>query len=207
MVDLATQGILGEVAVPNEQPGRIVEDGAGRVHVALRRGGAVLTFASGRSSQILHRRQICGEPRGLAWDAATDLVHVACAGGELVSVAASGGDPVRTLRLERDLRDVVVTGGQLVVTRFRSSELMTLDAQGTVTARTAPPVVQRFGFESEPFGDGTAPAVPTVAWRTVALPNNGVLVSHQRQVKGQLKTSSGGYGGGCRGGGPIETGS
>jgi mono/diheme cytochrome c family protein len=206
MVDLATQGILGEVAVPGEEPGRIIEDGAGRLHVALRRAGAVVTFTNGRGSQILHRRQVCGEPRGLAWDAATDLVHVACAGGELVSLAASGGDPVRKLRLERDLRDVVVSGGQLVVTRFRSSELITLDAQGAVMARSAPPVVQRFGFEtSDPFSDGLADAIPTVAWRTISLPNNGILVSHQRQVKGKLKTETGGYGGGCRGGGPVES--
>jgi hypothetical protein len=205
MVDLATQGILGELAVPGEEPGRIIEDGAGRIHVAMRRGGAVVTFASGRSVQILHRRTVCGEPRGLAWDGPTDLVHVACAGGELVSLAASGGEPVRTLRLERDLRDVVVSGGQLVVTKFRSSELLTLDAQGAVLARTAPPVVQRFGFDTGPFTDGLADAVPTVAWRAIPLPNNGVLVSHQRQVQGQLKTDTGGYGGGCGGGGPVES--
>jgi len=209
MVDLATQGILGEVAIPNDEPGRIVEDGAGRVHVALRRGGALLTFTNGRSGEMLARRSICAEPRGLAWDAATDLVHVACAGGELVSMPASGGAPVRTMRLDRDLRDVVVSGSRLVVTRFRSSELMTVDTQGSVLARTVPPTVQRFGFESDtstdPFDDGLADAVPTIAWRTIALPNGRVLVSHQRQVKGKLKTETGGYGGGCGGKGPVES--
>jgi len=134
-------------------------------------------------------------------------VHVACAGGELVSLAASGGNPVRTVRLDRDLRDVVVSGNRLVVTRFRSSELMTVDAQGAVVTRTSPPVVQRFGFE--PIGTtstGLADAVPAVAWRTIALPNNRILISHQRQVQGQLKQEKGGYGGGCGGGhGPVET--
>src|SRR5215208_1223411 len=48
MVDLATQGILAEVPVPDDEPGRVVEDGAGRLHVARRRGGAVLTLTSGR---------------------------------------------------------------------------------------------------------------------------------------------------------------
>jgi mono/diheme cytochrome c family protein len=207
MVDLATQGILGEVAVPNDEPGRIVEDGAGRVHVALRRGGAILTFTNGRSPEMLARRSVCAEPRGLTWDPATDLVHVACAGGELVSLAASGGAPVRTLRLDRDLRDVVVSGTRLVVTKFRSAEMMTIDAQGSVMARTVPPTVQRFGFDTseDVFDDGIADAVPTVAWRTIALPNNRVLVSHQRQVKGQLKTETGGYGGGCGGKGPVES--
>lgn len=208
MVDLATQGILGEVAVPNEEPGRLIEDGAGRIHVALRRGGAILTFTNGRSAEMLARRSICAEPRGLTWDAATDLVHVACAGGELVSLPAAGGAPVRTMRLDRDLRDVVMSGSRLVVTKFRSAEMMTVDGQGSVLARTVPPTVQRFGFDSsssEPFDDGLADAVPTVAWRTIALPNNRVLVSHQRQVKGQLKTETGGYGGGCGGEGPVES--
>src|SRR5688572_21892596 len=62
MVDLATQGILAEVAVQGGEPGRIVEDGAGRIHVALRRGGALLTFTNGRSSELLYRRQVCAEP-------------------------------------------------------------------------------------------------------------------------------------------------
>lgn len=206
MVDLATQGILGEIPLQGGEPGRLLEDSSGRVHVALRRGGTLLTFANGRGPQILHSRTVCGEPRGVAFDKTTDLVHVACAGGELVSLPASGGAPVRTLRLERDLRDVVVSNGQLVVSRFRSSELMTVNAQGSIVARTAPPTVKRFGFESTPFGGGLADAIPTVAWRTIALPNNGLLVSHQRQVQGKLKAETGGYGGGCDGStGPIES--
>ena len=207
MVDLATQNILAEVPVPGDEPGRIVEDGAGRVHVALRRGGAVLTFANGRSPEVLARRAVCAEPRGLAWQAATDQVHVACASGELVSLLASGGAPVRTKRLDRDLRDVVVSNGQLVATKFRSSELMTIDAQGSVVTRTSPPIVQRFGFRPDgPTTTGAADAVPAVAWRTVTLPNGKLLVSHQRQVKGQLSMETGGYGGGCDGSsGPVES--
>lgn len=207
MVDLATQNILAEVPVPGDEPGRIVEDGAGRVHVALRRGGAILTFSSGRGAAVLARRAVCAEPRGLAWEPSTDLVHVACASGELVSLPASGGSSVRTRRVDRDLRDVVVANGQLVATRFRTAELMTLDAQGAVVTRTAPPIVQRFGFASDlPSPGGGADAVPAVAWRTVVLPGGKILVSHQRQVKGELKTEPGGYGGGCDGStGPVES--
>jgi mono/diheme cytochrome c family protein/DNA-binding beta-propeller fold protein YncE len=212
MVDLATQGILGEVPLQGDEPGRLIEDGAGRVHVALRRGGAMLTLSSGRRGEVLYRRQVCGEPRGLAWDPATDLVHVACAGGELVSLAASGGDPVRTLRLERDLRDVVVTGSQLVVTKFRSADLMTIDAQGAIVARATPPVVQRFGFQNADKPGLGADAVPSVAWRTLAVPGtNRLLISHQRQIQGELREEPGGYGGGCgfpgddTGSGPVES--
>jgi mono/diheme cytochrome c family protein len=206
MIDLATQGVLAEVSLPGDEPGRIVEDGQGRVHVALRRGGAILTFSSGRSAEILYRRPACSEPRGIVWESSTDLVHVACAGGELVSFAASGGDAVRTLRLDRDLRDVVVSNGRLVVTRFRTAEMMTIDSTGAVMARTAPPTVQRFGFRDPSKPSGFADAVPTVAWRTIALPNNRLLVSHQRQIQGELRVETGGYGGGCTGeGGPVET--
>jgi len=88
---------------------------------------------------VAERRDVCPEPRGLAWDAATDLIHVACTGGELVSLPAAGGPAVRTLILDRDLRDVIVTGDRLVVTRFRSAELLTLDAAGAVISRVKPP--------------------------------------------------------------------
>jgi len=203
MVDLATQAVLAEVALPNDEPGRLVEDAAGRIHVALRRGGGVVTFASGRSGEILYRRATCPEPRGLAYDAATDLVHVACTGGELVSLPASGGGAVRSLRLDRDLRDVIVSGANLTVTRFRTSEVLTVSAQGTVASRAVPPTLQRIGISFG--GSNLVPAYPTVAWRTIALPDNRVLVAHQRQVNTQLRAEKGGYGASCGSGGPVET--
>src|SRR4051812_19094131 len=90
---------------PGDEPGRGVEDGAGRVHVLARRGGVVLTVDVA-SAAITERKAVCPAPRGIAYEAASDRVHVACAGGELVSLPAAGGDAVRTLRLDRDLRDV-----------------------------------------------------------------------------------------------------
>src|SRR5262249_2088324 len=119
-----------------DEPGRLVEDGAGRIHVALRRGGAVVTIDG---TQITGRRAACPEPRGLAWDPAADAIHVACAGGQLVTLPASGGDPTRVLRLDRDLRDVVIANGQLYVTRFRSAELLAIDAQGAIASRSVMP--------------------------------------------------------------------
>jgi mono/diheme cytochrome c family protein len=41
-----------------------------------------------------------------------------------------------------------------------------------------------------------------VAWRTIALPDGRILMSHQRQLKTVLDAMQGGYGRGC--GGPIE---
>ena len=59
----------------------------------------------------------------VAWDAKADNLILACAGGELITLPASGGNPTRTLRLDRDLRDVVWDGTWLYVTRFRSAEV------------------------------------------------------------------------------------
>ena len=212
-VNLSTQLVTAEIPLTaGDEPGRLVEDGAGRIHVALRGGGDVMAINT--AGEVLDRRYVCGEPRGLSWDAASDSVHVACATGELVSLPAQGGNATRVLQLERDLRDVIVQGSNLVVTKFRTAEVLTIDAAGTVVARQLPPTVQRFGgfggFPSDggstgaPEQSGLVDAIPAVAWRTVALPDGRLLVSHQRQVMNKLgtKQEDGGYGTGC--GAPVE---
>ncbi len=205
------QGTTTELALQaGDEPGRLVEDGAGRIHVALRRGGALVTIAA---DQIVDRHAVCGEPRGLAWDAATDVIHVACDGGELVTLPAAGGDPVRALRLDRDLRDVLIVNGELYVSRFRAAELLALDASGAIVNRVVPPTVQRPNFGTEntgQIGNGSGSgtdlidAIPAVAYRTIALGDGRVLMAHQRQLQAQLSVMQGGYGGmGC--GHPVES--
>jgi hypothetical protein len=205
-VDLATGAITAEIALPGDEPGRVIEDGAGRLHVALRRGGAVLTLANASSGEITARRAACAEPRGLTWEPTADAIHVACTGGELVTFPAAGGDATRRLRLDRDLRDVVFSSGKLVVTRFRSAQLLMLDTTGAVVQRTTPPPVQR--FIGRPMDSGQLPqAFASVAWRTIALPDGKLLVSHQRAVDrtlGDDDKEEGGYGGGCDQG-PVES--
>ena len=46
-------------------------------------------------------------------------------------------------------------------------------------------------------------AVPSVAWRTIAMPDGRLLMTHQRRLGAILKVVSGGYGGQC--GGPVES--
>jgi len=202
-VDLRDGSNIIEVPLnANDEPGRLIEDGAGRIHVALRRGGAIVTFTDAATLQPAFTRPVCGEPRGLAWDSATDLIHVACTSGELISLPAAGGAETRHLLLDRDLRDVIVQGTSLVVTRFKTAEVLTIDATGAIANRVVPPTVPR-GF-GEPSPDGQPnDAIPTVAWRTIALPDGTIVMSHQRQRRGQLHTSQGGYGGDC-GEGPVE---
>ncbi len=207
-VDLGTDSVLSETALdPGDEPGRVVEDAAGRLHVALRHGGALLTLDA--TGAIVARRAACAEPRGLAYDSTADAIHLACAGGELVTFPAAGGAATRSLRLDRDLRDVFVSGNQLVVTRFRTAEILTIDPAGAIVSRATPPTVSRFDFgggggvgPGDGMGGFAAPA--TTAWRTIALPDGRLVMSHQRRVKSVLDSETpGGYGGNC-GGGPVE---
>jgi hypothetical protein len=200
-VDIASGGVVADVALSDgDEPGRVVEDGAGRVHVALRRGGDVITLAP-NGWAVVARRVACAEPRGLAWSTTDDTIHVACTSGELVTFPAAGGPAIRRLQLDRDLRDVVVAGTQLVVTRFRTAELITLDAQGVELTRTLPPNVSRFDFDPETGVEQPIPAIAAVAWRAIGLPDGRVVVTHQRQRQTQLRTRDpGGYGVECDGG-------
>jgi len=167
-----------------DDPGRLVEDAGGRLHIALRagRGIAVVDPTAGVPSG---RLPVCPLPRGLAYQYDTDTVHVACAGGELVSYTASSGKVVRKLKLERDLRDVVVDGGRLLVSRFRAAELLVVEADGTISARLSPAF-------------GPSAMKPAVAWRTMSAPGGGALMVHQIMLAAPIDTGGGGYGGQCR---------
>jgi len=211
VIDLASMQV--EKAIPlvlGDDPGRIIEDAAGRLHVALRagRGVAVLDPAS---AATLDRIPVCRQPRGLAYEQNSDSVHVACAGGELITYTAASGEYLRKLRLERDLRDVVVDGERLLVSRFRAAELLVVERDGTVSRKLSPPKVSGLG------GAGGGPAVdlaapettsppptppvdmkPAVAWRTVAAPGGGALMVYQLMSSGLIGTEDGGYGGRCR---------
>jgi hypothetical protein len=139
---------------------------------------------------VVARRAVCAAPRGLAYDAATDLVHVACAGGELVSLPAGGGAAVRSLLLDRDLRDVVVAGDKLRVSRFRSAQILTVDATGAVAGRLSLPV-----FRSA-LTRGGQTFSPAIAWKMEATSaDGGVVMVHQRGVDDEIQPTTGGYGG------------
>jgi mono/diheme cytochrome c family protein len=210
IVDLTTERLAEVIELaPGSEPGRVIEDDAGRIHVALRGSGELLTVTGG-DRQL---RGVCGEPRGIAYEAAKDLVHVACATGELVSLAPGGGVPTRVVRLERDLRDVIVRDTGLAVTTFRSANVLVLDDTGAITTRITPPVVQRrdggggIPFEGDGSGSGSGELVDApaaVAWRTIMLADGRLLMAHQRRVGTTLRVITGGYGGSC-GGGAVES--
>jgi mono/diheme cytochrome c family protein len=171
--------------------------------VILRRGGALVTIDP-VAGTILARRTACPIPRGVAYDPATDLVHVACMGGELVSFPAAGGDATRTLQLPRDLRDVVVDGDTLLVSQFRSAQVLVVDGSGAVTSTIAPPAYQD---PSARLGDAFT---PSTAWRMRAQPGGGAVLLHQRGTTGTVMVGGkgtpgvGGAGGGSTGYGSSD---
>lgn len=176
IVGLSDGTVRTVILQPGDEPGRVVEDGAHRVHVALRRGGALVTIdvATGK---VVARRAVCGAPRGVAYQATTDVVHVACAGGELVTFPASGGDATRRLNLDVDLRDVVVqSSGTLAVSRFKTAQLLFVDANGAILSRASLAPMNRVSD----LGN-TDPVEPAVAWRALGV-NDTVFLLHQYDV-------------------------
>jgi mono/diheme cytochrome c family protein len=198
---------------PGAEPGRLVEDSDGRVHLALRGAGAVLTVDP-RDGKTLARRSLCAAPRGLAFESATQLLHVACAGGELVSIAPLAEKPSRTLQLDRDLRDVLVQGSRLLVSTFRKADLLVVDASGIVE-RSRPEKTQSV-FSRNKFGrmfpgstggsiSSEPDASPAIAYRMVAGPSDSVMMVHQRGMDSEVGTQPGGYGDGTTCTGIVES--
>ena len=193
VVSLASHSLLKTLALQaHDEPGRVAEDAAHRVHVALRRGGAIVTVDP-VAGTILARRAVCPSPRGIALDAAGARMIVACEGAELFGVPTDpAGAPALIARLDRDLRDVVVAGGHVYVSRFRSAEILDLSPAGAVLARSKPSVT--------PLGPD---AQPTLAWRMIAAPpgdpSSKPVLAHE--IAGNpggapVSTGQGGYGGG-----------
>jgi hypothetical protein len=191
---------------PGDEPGRVVEDSVGRAHVVLRRGGAIATIDP-KSAMVAARQPVCSAPRGIAYQAkggpADDVVHVSCAGGELVTLPAAGGAAVRTVMLERDLRDVVVgPSGTLLVSTFRKATALVLGADGKETSALTP----GSGMVKGPFMPQNK--TPSVAWRMVPYDATvgSVVMLHQTGVTDLIDPVAGGYTGSFGCGGIVQPG-
>jgi hypothetical protein len=215
--------VLAEIALQaGDEPGRLAADRDGQVHVALRGAGALVTLAS-NPWRVVGRRDVCTAPRGVAYDDDQRQIHVACADGQVVSLpVAPDAQPVRRLQLERDLRDVVVDGDVLLVSKFRSAEVLTIDRSGAVIDRRVPgsrrtirPITMTNAEGTSSGGpvvdnvvggsDGAnALMTPSVAWKMVGVRRGEALVLHQRGLADEVSETPGGYSGqGC--GSIIET--
>jgi hypothetical protein len=212
VVDLTSLSLRHTIELlPGDEPGRSVEDAQKHIHVALRSGGAVVSIDPATGA-VLDRRAVCKAPRGIAFEAATGLLHVACAEGKLVSLPAQGGAAVRTLTLEPDLRDVLVRGTELWVTRFKSAEVLRVNSLGALDKRMKIPQGQ--GSLAQPaktdeLGNSFAESKPVLlnpgtAWRAVANAAGGAVIVHQDAVADEIEitepsVSGSAYGGGSDG--------
>ena len=169
VVDLATKDVRPIALGRGDEPGRLVTDGPDRVHVVLDRAGAVATIDPSTAT-VVARRAVCAAPQGIARDGST--LYVACAGGEVVSLAAdpAGAAPKVLARVDRDLRDIVVTGDSLLVSRLRSAEVLRVrKADGVLLSRAARARAGTSLDGLEPF----------VAWRMVPSGSGAAVMVHQ----------------------------
>ena len=148
-------------------PFRAAEDAEGQVHVTLRGSGALLTIDPAAAA-VTKTTSVCPNPRGVAFDETAGAIHVACAGGMLVTLPKSGEEPTRRF-IAPDLRDVLVSDGRVLVTRFRAAEVLEVEDDGEWSLFGAPVSVIVGGTTRE----------PTTAWRTILRPGAGWLMLHQ----------------------------
>ena len=163
---------------PGDEPGRMAEGPDGKLFVALRRAGALVEIDLA-SAAVVRRSAVCASPRGVAYDARSASVYVACRSGQLLTLDAQTLNRTRTLQLDTDLRDVIVRDHDLVVTRFLSAEVMVIAEDGGVSRRATP---------RSSCGDAT------VAYRALALPGGQVALAHQVSSNDAVGEGPGGYG-------------
>ena len=181
-VDLSTFEVTEVPLREGDEPGRIAEDGSGRAYVALRSGAAVAEVDVAEA-RLLRLLAVCEAPRGLAWEASSDRLHVACADGSLVALGPDRREAGR-VQLEPGLRDVVTTDDGLLLTRFRSADVIHLSQAGVVRTRPLPQAEQR-GIDDD--GDATQlrqSYAPGVAVRLRSV-EGGHVVLHQRARVGE----------------------
>lgn len=191
VVDLEARAVRRTYTVDGA-PRRLAELPDGRVLVTLARGGLVVLASAAADAPDATRLDVCGLPRGVAVDAAHQRVLVACREGALVVLDARTLREERRLTLPRDLRDVVVSGDTTYVTRFKTAEVLVLDA--TLSLRTTARL---------PVHQGDFKLTPAVAWRAVAGDHHDLWVVHQQgrtdlgieQQAASMTTTQLGYGG------------
>ena len=180
LIDEASRAVRPVSLTRGDEPGRVAEGPDGTLFVALRRAGALVTIDVARGA-VVQRVAVCASPRGVAYDARSAALYVACRSGQLLTLDAQTLSRKRTLQLDTDLRDVIAREHDLVVTRFMSAEVMVVAEDGSVKRRAKPP---------SSCGDAT------VAYRALSLPNGQVALAHQLSSNDAVGEGPGGYGAG-----------
>jgi mono/diheme cytochrome c family protein len=221
IINLANHEVRQIALTPGDEPGRVAVDG-GFAYVAMRRSGDI-GLIDVANAGLMQRLHVCAAPRGMAVQPELGLVHVACNEGRLVTLQAHSAQAaemmvVRNVALESDLRDVLVQGDELLVSKFKSAELLRVNAAGSLVDRIA---IEDFENNHQGIvidSDSTKPEVrhmqPHLAWRMARAADGTVFVLHQgaatdtvaidaEALKPKANSSpyggSGGFGGSCEG--------
>ncbi|MCB9569690.1 MAG: c-type cytochrome [Myxococcales bacterium] len=169
VVDVGARQLRHTITLqPGDQPGRVILGAEGRAHVILRGSGALATIDPAAGT-VVDRRELCPEIRGAAFDEGDGGLYVACAGGSLIHLDQAG-EEVERFELEPDLRDVLIVGGEVKVSTFRSAAILGLDGSRIEL------------LENEEFA-------PHVAWRTFVGPDGELAVLHQTASKKPVKVN------------------
>jgi hypothetical protein len=186
IVDLKTHAVHHVLLNQDDLPGRVAIDAEGRAHVVLAGSGMLASIDLDRG-QVISRREACGAPAGVAYDATADVVHVACQSGQLVTFQTDGGDALRSVFVEPGLRDVLVHDGQLQVTTLKSARVITLDSSGVEVGRRGPAVTRGETFDQFTGASKLQTMRPAVAWRSLALGDGRVMMLHQRGQEDEIQ--------------------
>ena len=195
VVDLARHKVVTIALQDGDEPGRVIEGPSGTAFVTARRGGVVLAVDMAQGTA--RRFPVCAAPRGIAYDATLSELYVACRSGVLAVVDPATGSVTARHRLDGDLRDVLISGDDLVVTRFKTAEMLVVSRDGEVLRRAAPNLAAKSSSSTPSAAVGFTPAV---AFRTVSLPGGGVLVGHVDSSNTTLPSGAGAYYGASCGG-------
>ncbi len=191
-VNLTDRSVARFELEPDAEPGQMIEvpDGeSGRSVFAVLRGqGGVLKLdpVTGQRDQI----DVCVAPRGVTYDAVSNRVYVACETGELVTVDPDSTTVERTVLVAPDLRDVQVFGDSLIVSRYRSAEVLVLDQAGAIVSQSIP--------------DWSPECAQSAVMHRLVARDSGVYMTHQIGTTGTLSTEGGGYAADTCGAGPME---
>lgn len=176
------------------EPGRIVFDTDGRAHVILRGTGQVARLNVTKPHDF-ETHAVCALPRGIAYSRQEDAVIVACASGDVIRLSPSNHAEVERAFVDTDLRDVIVDrDGKVLVSRYRSAELIELSATNTVAKRMRPAARSAFRFTMDSGNPVTM--LPALGWRALPTSDGKVLMLHQQAQEDEVQPSEGGYGGG-----------
>jgi hypothetical protein len=156
--DPLTIRTIGNVAfAQGENPGRVVASHAGRVHVVLRHGGAIAAIDAATAT-LVARTTACAEPHGLAYDPSSDVLHAACASGEILTLSAATNQEVKHQFVIGGLEDIALAKDSLVAsTRTRvirigaDGSLVQNEAKGSIVRGVSGDVMLAFTNEKTAF--------------------------------------------------------